>query len=183
MHNTLRARAIARATPLQHTQLSESARHQQRPHPSTHAQHLESARHGQRRARAVRRGLGDVVRVARHAVAPDFCNHGRPPRARMPQLFQHERARAVAHHKAVAARVKRAARERRGRVERGGQRLRGVGAQVCGSVGTSNGRLASAASALNAVDNACGCGIPGVWKCERVKWRWLASAGVVDLSG
>mmetsp|Transcript_467 Transcript_467/g.1255 ORF Transcript_467/g.1255 Transcript_467/m.1255 type:complete len:390 (-) Transcript_467:1049-2218(-) len=90
----------------------------------TDARALESARHGQRRARAVRRGLGDVVRVARHAVAPDFCNHGRPPRARMPQLFQHERARAVAHHKAVAARVKRAARERRGRVERGGQRLK-----------------------------------------------------------
>ena len=48
---------------------------------------------------------GDVVRVGRRAVAHQLGQRLRAPRQRMVQRLDHQHARTLAHHKAVALRI------------------------------------------------------------------------------
>ena len=71
---------------------------------------LQRATQRPRQPRAAGRRLGDVVRVRRRGVADDLGVDVRATRARHLQILQHQHARALAQHEAVALGVEGAAR-------------------------------------------------------------------------
>ncbi len=72
------------------------------------ARALQRGLHAAERAIAILAGRGDVVGIARHAVANDFGIDLRPARLRMLKFFQHDNAGALAHHEAIAILIIRA---------------------------------------------------------------------------
>src|SRR5271163_2927843 len=70
---------------------------------------LESGSHHAERAVAVGRGLRDVVRVARHAVANDFGKNIRVALLRVLERFEDQNPRPFANDKSIAPRIERPA--------------------------------------------------------------------------
>ena len=63
--------------------------------------------HTTRRAFAIGRGGGEMIRIGGVAVPDDFTINFRITRPGVFQLLEHEHARAFAHHKAIASNIKR----------------------------------------------------------------------------